>query len=164
MGRASRYNINPNLNDIDSTDVNTSSGTDIDNAANSSAQTPILNTDIYYYINAIFESLQNSHIASIKNNISSYKRECKELQTKYENLLAQTSEHKGIISRLEKYALGFLITIIVQLIGAFWAYFGVIYPQITEIKLLKQQIESAKYPIIQTQNQSEIKNNKTVNK
>lgn len=163
MGRVSR-GVNPNLNDVDSTDTMTSSGTEANNATNSPIQPPVFNPDICYYINACFESLKKSHIASIKTNISSYKKECKELQTKYENLLAQTSEHKGIISRLEKYALGFLITIIVQLIGAFWAYFGYIYPQITEIKLLKQQIELAKYPIIQSQNQSEIKDNKRVNK
>lgn len=119
MGRVSRY-TNPNLNDVDSTDTTTLSGTETTNASNNSVQTPLSNPDIYYsYINASFENLKNSHIASLKNNISSYKKECKQLQEQTEQYLKEVYTMKGefnILSRIYKWIIGGLITIIIAMI------------------------------------------------
>lgn len=147
MGRVSR-GVNPNLNDVDSTDTMTPTGTETNNAANSPVPSPVFNPDIYSYINACFENLKDSHIASLKTNISSYKKECKELQEKYENLLAQTNELKGSLSKVEKYCICGLIAIGVQFIAACWVHFGYILPKLTEIELLKQKVEGISQPIL----------------
>ncbi len=133
--------INTGIESSESTDI-PFGGTPFDMPLpTNNSSNKILSNEICSYINLSVQTFISPIINTLKANVKDYKKECKNLQEKYENSLKDNSKLQGKVDTLEKFAAGIFVFLIVQIVGMLGAFFRYIQPNYTDCKVRIQSIQ-----------------------
>lgn len=120
----------PNIQEIEKTAMSSVDGTEAEDFNSCSTGIAKFNPNIHSFINACFDNLANSHIASIKANISAYKKECKEIQQENKELLKQVSSLEGQVKVLTRIGWSIIVGSAIVITGMISYYLQNIAPLI----------------------------------